>query len=491
MGVRIQELPETTGINKEDVLIVEDGQATKKGTVKQLDEALGVSQLKEDIDDYKDNVVLLKNCITSFVDGKYVDVNGIGDNPEYGYVVAEVKPNKVYSLTNTGSSNFTWIKDKDNNSIGKLVDYPYGKEQNTFIMPGNAKYLYICSRSIKNSNGNVVCLQINKSIVDKGFTVADFPYNTVKRVLVNKLYLDTDISIDDYVKDIVYNMTDYEHIHESFNNLFQYYSAFGHAVLTDKNKVTISDVNGGIKSNTFNANSEKVLIKVKGDFTTISCDIQLMFTDSTGKAHYRDLLKLDSGVIDNLLYFDASNLIVYNDAVDFTIIVNCIDGDNGDITISEMTIVNLIGYQTNELFDEKLSGIISNIFSKTDSMQNQLNNMNTEVLPVIRNGNGDKYSLQVGIDGTLHSIPHIPNKVLFMGNSLLLGMDTDGIHGGASGMCATSPQNDYFYHVKQAILEKIQNVHSLNCMMQVLNRLKPMKVLKAIYQLTYHIGLTI
>lgn len=37
MGVRIQELPETTGINKEDLLIVEDGQGTKKGTIKQLD----------------------------------------------------------------------------------------------------------------------------------------------------------------------------------------------------------------------------------------------------------------------------------------------------------------------------------------------------------------------------------------------------------------------------------------------------------------------
>lgn len=51
MGVRIQELPETTGIKKEDVLIVEDGQGTKKGTVQQLDEALGVSQLKEDLVD--------------------------------------------------------------------------------------------------------------------------------------------------------------------------------------------------------------------------------------------------------------------------------------------------------------------------------------------------------------------------------------------------------------------------------------------------------
>lgn len=49
MGVRIQELPETTGINKEDLLIVEDGQGTKKGTVQQLDEALGVSKLNKNL----------------------------------------------------------------------------------------------------------------------------------------------------------------------------------------------------------------------------------------------------------------------------------------------------------------------------------------------------------------------------------------------------------------------------------------------------------
>lgn len=47
MGARIQELPETTGINKEDLLIVEDGQGTKKGTVQQLDDSLGVSKLRE------------------------------------------------------------------------------------------------------------------------------------------------------------------------------------------------------------------------------------------------------------------------------------------------------------------------------------------------------------------------------------------------------------------------------------------------------------
>lgn len=87
MGVRIQELPETTGINKEDVLIVEDGQGTKKGTVKQLDEALGVSQLKEDLDYLNENVYgkytysdiptgLQYTEIETPVDGSYDDYNG-------------------------------------------------------------------------------------------------------------------------------------------------------------------------------------------------------------------------------------------------------------------------------------------------------------------------------------------------------------------------------------------------------------------------------
>lgn len=50
MGVRIQELPETTGINKEDLLIVEDGQGTKKSTVQQLDDSLGVSILRKEFE---------------------------------------------------------------------------------------------------------------------------------------------------------------------------------------------------------------------------------------------------------------------------------------------------------------------------------------------------------------------------------------------------------------------------------------------------------
>lgn len=50
MGVRIQELPSSKGISKTDLLIVEDGQGTKKGTVQQLDDSLGVSRLIEEFE---------------------------------------------------------------------------------------------------------------------------------------------------------------------------------------------------------------------------------------------------------------------------------------------------------------------------------------------------------------------------------------------------------------------------------------------------------
>ena len=114
MGVRIQELPETTGINKEDLLIVEDGQGTKKGTVQQLDEALGVSQLKEDLGLEKVTGVSLKSSYQE--DYEKTDMNN-----GYVYTFGDItRPHKntkkvimdVYSNGGTGTVFITdpqWI----------------------------------------------------------------------------------------------------------------------------------------------------------------------------------------------------------------------------------------------------------------------------------------------------------------------------------------------------------------------------------------------
>lgn len=48
MGVRIAELPSSKGISKTDLIIVQDNEATKQGTIQQLDDSLGVSKLREE-----------------------------------------------------------------------------------------------------------------------------------------------------------------------------------------------------------------------------------------------------------------------------------------------------------------------------------------------------------------------------------------------------------------------------------------------------------
>lgn len=47
MGARIAELPSSKGISKTDLIIVQDNEATKQGTIQQLDDSLGVSRLRE------------------------------------------------------------------------------------------------------------------------------------------------------------------------------------------------------------------------------------------------------------------------------------------------------------------------------------------------------------------------------------------------------------------------------------------------------------
>lgn len=108
MGVRIQELPATSGIKKEDVLIVENGQGTKKGTVQQLDETLGVSQLKEDLTNYDksiNNYNLLDDA--QFFNGKFFNVDG-------GYFYDNSYWN-AYEITNNLTNKI--VAKKDNKSI--------------------------------------------------------------------------------------------------------------------------------------------------------------------------------------------------------------------------------------------------------------------------------------------------------------------------------------------------------------------------------------
>lgn len=116
MGVRISELPETTGINKEDLLIVEDGQGTKKGTVQQLDEALGVSQLKEDLGDLSD-IIFSDDISSGFYRKGYWDF--LGDDDLYFAPNNEfISEGKIYHYIT--DIDYIYVK-KPSNIRGRLV----------------------------------------------------------------------------------------------------------------------------------------------------------------------------------------------------------------------------------------------------------------------------------------------------------------------------------------------------------------------------------
>ena len=72
--------------------------------------------------------------------------------------------------------------------------------------------------------------------------------------------------------------------------------------------------------------------------------------------------------------------------------------------------------------------------------------------PVVKKKNGS-YATILTEDRTTISVPTVPGKTLFIGNSLLQGLGS-AEKGGRFGMCATDSRHDYYYYVTSAILKK-------------------------------------
>lgn len=149
MGVRIQELPETTGINKEDVLIVEDGQGTKKGTVQQLDEALGVSQLKEDLDYKLEKQPLYKRMQYDVITGAIVNSSNLSQYiSEIGeYVKYTVAPGEKYRISGWHYNDLYCGLFYMINNVTTRVTNTIGKFEIEFTVPNNVTEIYVNGRA--------------------------------------------------------------------------------------------------------------------------------------------------------------------------------------------------------------------------------------------------------------------------------------------------------------------------------------------------------
>lgn len=257
------------------------------------------------------------------------------------------------------------------------------------------------------------------------------------------------------VRTLEQNMNLYKNINYGVHdNLVEWLGAFGGTFAN--NVATVTSVNQGVRTNNFTANSPATKIKLDCDFTVDFVSVQIGINKRDGSVVYKPI-SVDNagGTLVDSFEFDSANLVVYGDAVSFFVIVNSTKSSNpGKITINKLSVNEPSSVELYDMYDDDFLTMLEKIFVNIEKNKSDINSIPTSAKPVLTGAGGEKYDLQIGASGNLVAVPHIPTKTLFMGNSLLLGMDTKGTKGGAFGMAATSPSNDYFYHVSQAILAK-------------------------------------
>lgn len=148
-----------------------------------------------------------------------------------------------------------------------------------------------------------------------------------------------------------------------------------------------------------------------------------------GSGHYKQLI-------------DLNNYVIYRDLdLNRPISLGVANGSNPcQGTISNLKITTPVyGINDSQPFYEQINSLVA----VTESNSVEIDNLKAD--KYVTAPNGTKYKIKVNNQGELFTIPTIPNKVLFIGNSLLLG--------NGFGMNATASNKDYYYYVTQKILE--------------------------------------
>ena len=223
-------------------------------------------------------------------------------------------------------------------------------------------------------------------------------------------------------------------------------------------QATESAPNAGLVTNTrMTSASNRVLVHVEGESDLEGIVIQAEITHKTGgSVEYMllDRFKPD-GNFSRDAWFDASNAAVYHDMASFRILIQSTNGAGWcAITAFDVSEKPLDGVRNNTLYAPTLTGTLGNVFARLDEHDKTLSSMTSGASTVLTAPSGGRWSLAVGDDGTLHAIPHTPSNVLMLGNSITLGLDTNNGHGGAFGLCASTPDNDWCNQAIKAIRAK-------------------------------------
>ena len=426
-----------------------------------------VNLLNDNLSDYNKNVTILKNRVILFVKGKYLNSNlEECENADYGYAKIDINGGGVYTFSTTGSDSFSHLVDENGAKINVTLSSCRLNDESGYIynFPVNSKYLYI---GTKNLPEDIVVFKDSFDIATDRYSYVDFPYNATKRTVIKNLYVDYNKSIGDFARDIIEG-AQIENVQMTYKNITHNQgeplvtkdnlNSWGDATINSTGNTVVVECNQsnqGVITSNISSSSDNVKIKIKGSVTNNDFIIDILTcyhrNDGTtlwgGDDYPRITPNLD-GTFEFSAIIDFANLAVYQNMKDvFFIIRNNSDSVQGNIIIEQVDVWEMTELEKQDILGKNLEETVININNKINNLDNSAN-INGDIEFKLVAPNGNKSILTVQNDGQFYAIPTIPNKVLFVGNSLLLGI------GGAYGMCASSPRNDYAYYVQQAILAK-------------------------------------
>lgn len=138
-------MPSSNGIKKEDILIVEDTEGTKKGTVKQFDEALGVSQLKKDLDNQNKKITDLQTTTELSFDSQNAKIDNFKSEVNTSLSNQNTSINQTTSAQNSKITTlenrmdtFTSLKEGSTTGDAELIDARIGANGTKYPSVGKA-----------------------------------------------------------------------------------------------------------------------------------------------------------------------------------------------------------------------------------------------------------------------------------------------------------------------------------------------------------------
>ena len=247
--------------------------------------------------------------------------------------------------------------------------------------------------------------------------------------------------------------------------------AYGQANLeksADKITAKVYGNNGGLSTQQFSAYSNRVVAYTDLTFTQKGITIQVSYIDKTdNQRKYKTLKKFVGGKADKV-EFDASNLVIYSNAdpTTFKLLMQAntdstVDNDPvGDITLGRLSIFDAGGsgdVSSNPMYEPALKSTLSNIIGKLTEIGADIAELKSRKGSYVTMPDGSEAKL-VYVDGVVTVKGSNYNKVLLLGNSLLLGFSTDGSHGAPFGCTASDSRHDWAYLLTEKLKVKSPSV---------------------------------